>query len=271
MEPDLSGFPIIRVDQIPIIDTNILRDVDVESAILLSSLMRELDPYNSDTKPPMISYLQRQIKNVKEELARRLASSRIDDMLRSAKEVLDSGSTTVTGETDSALFVKNPHLQSQIHINTETPRQEITTRQPLSAPSKPGSIMASVGSHDIAPGGYEAPSMALQSSSFRPLPLPSELRTSSKSNTEKPSTIDTDEDLEESSFKNRQDTSMSQKPRRPRSSGGYEASKRGLNVINESFGNTFVVGAIEKKKRFYPKKQPVETPEEQKERERNER
>jgi hypothetical protein len=48
-------------------------------------------------------------------------------------------------------------------------------------------------------------------------------------------------------------------------SGGGKGEKnvdKGLKVIIENFGKAFVIGGGEKKVRFYPKKVPLETPEE---------
>jgi hypothetical protein len=67
-------------------------------------------------------------------------------------------------------------------------------------------------------------------------------------------------------------SSQSSRSRRSHAPPTENPSKKSLEVIYKNFGNEFIVAATEKKKRFYPaKKQPVESIQEIKNRERAER
>lgn len=76
MEPDMSAFPVIRMDQIPNIPSDVLRNATSEIIGLTQALITEEEP-----KPPLLLYLQRQLDSMQAELLNRAARERIDRLL----------------------------------------------------------------------------------------------------------------------------------------------------------------------------------------------
>ena len=81
-EPDLTGFPILRLDQITIIDSDILRRALGEAVDILRSYEGESE------KPKIAGYLQKQVQSIRAELTKRAASDRILAMLEGAVDPL---------------------------------------------------------------------------------------------------------------------------------------------------------------------------------------
>ena len=75
-QPDLSAYPVIRIDHIPLVDSKVLRESASEVAELIDSM-------NSDegTKPPLLYYLRKQLEAMESELIHRSATDRINSML----------------------------------------------------------------------------------------------------------------------------------------------------------------------------------------------
>lgn len=76
MEPDMSAFPVIRMDQIPNIPSDVLRRATSEITGLTQALITEEEP-----NPPLLLYLQRQIDSMQAELLDRAARDRIGRLL----------------------------------------------------------------------------------------------------------------------------------------------------------------------------------------------
>ena len=80
---DLSGWPIIRLDQIPSLDSATLARAEVDVA----ELIRETHSVENQNSS-MSYYLQRQLNEIKLERARRAASDRIQALLSGAEDAL---------------------------------------------------------------------------------------------------------------------------------------------------------------------------------------
>jgi hypothetical protein len=85
---DLEAYPIIRLDQIAMLEMSTLVQVEEDGLNLLNSLKEEEGGENN----PMVKYLQRQVEQTRAELVQRNASMRILDMLegRSSEAVDES-------------------------------------------------------------------------------------------------------------------------------------------------------------------------------------
>lgn len=74
---DLEGYPIIRLDQIPMLEMDTLVQVEEDGLCLLNSLLEE----EGGVDNPMVKYLQRQVEQTRAEIVQRNASTRILDLL----------------------------------------------------------------------------------------------------------------------------------------------------------------------------------------------
>eukprot|EP01038_Epipyxis_sp_PR26KG_P012935 gene12935-17342_t len=290
---DLSGFPIIRMDQISQVDTNLLIQSGNEIQELIVSLVTDKEI------PPLVFYLRKQSEAMKSELAKRSAAERVNLLLSGALDVLnmkvdyenDSLSNSVIMEqTDDSIMKSRSAPSSQ-------PSATLNTNKPLI-------------------------SFSDRSNRFKPIPLPSELAVSNlkSSSTKSLPNIEWKTNINETNTKNTKidnhsdsnsnnsnlnsdydaDESDSQPSVSNESGIGYRGSSRRPSssdsgktntniksdatksvsklpprksnvVVNKNFSSEFIVAATEKKVRFYPKKKPDETPEDIKIREQLER
>lgn len=75
-QADLSAYPVIRIDHIPLVLSNVLRDSISEVEDLIASMNADEGP-----KPPLLFYLRRQLEAMHGELATRNANDRINSLL----------------------------------------------------------------------------------------------------------------------------------------------------------------------------------------------
>lgn len=271
-EADLSGFPIIRIDQIPLVDSDTLVIAQKEIKSLISSLLSE----STGSVPPMVHYLRKQNEEMFLELTNRLAQERINALLSGATALLNEDKTKYPIEDDDELST------SSLSAITEKSVQK-----------------------SVANGVIRSDSVV--SSSFQPLPLPSELKgrgappaavtsskampiDTSKQNLSTPTNAHTLVRSESSplgiAMSSRstdgrdgaqlpgspmsEQSSQQPAPKRP-VSGGSRPSRRSQQLINEKFGSMFIVAGGERKRRPLPLKKVVESVDEKNSRERLER
>lgn len=270
---DLSGFPIIRIDQIPLVDSDTLASAKKEIKSLISSLLAE----SPDGVPPMVHYLRKQSEAMSSELMNRLAQDRINALL--------SGATALLNEDRNRYGLADDDDDEQ-----STSSMSAITEKSAASPAKPAA-----------------------SSYFQPLPLPSEVRgrgeTKPVSFAEKAMPIDSSKYNQVSqasapTFKrsessplgiamssrstdgkegaameystNAPDSTISEQssqqraPKRP-ISGDNRPSRRSQQLINEKFGSMFIVAGGERKRRPLPVKKVIESVDEKNSRERLER
>lgn len=75
-QPDLSAYPVIRIDHIPCVESKVLEDS-------VSQIVEMIDSMNADNgpKPPLLFYLGRQLESMRNELLNREAADRINCLL----------------------------------------------------------------------------------------------------------------------------------------------------------------------------------------------
>jgi hypothetical protein len=95
-EPDLSAFPVIRIDQIPLVQSDTLQHAITEVVELVESMNADEGP-----KPPLLFYLQRQLDAMGIELTNRAAKERIHSLLNGANLQPPSQNETVQLTSDS--------------------------------------------------------------------------------------------------------------------------------------------------------------------------
>lgn len=293
-KPDLAGYPILRLDQILIIDSQLLRDAEAEVYTLIGKLRDETS--SQSQQPALVPYLQRQIEVMKNELARRAANERVQALLLGAADVF-TDYNSISSSSSLSSSSKNSILSSTLSTMQKNVSQgedesidgRIGRRGVASAPaiSSTGSGMMG-GGNKISKGNSNSNNNSSSSSILSSVTgdLSSQSHTSSviTTNTDlngpsSPSQFSTrsgpeadrhSSSLFSDSYAESPPSGNTSQRRRPLS-GGNQPSRRSLMALNATFGSAFVVAATEKKKRFYPKKMPAETPEEIRERERIER
>lgn len=267
-EIDLSGFPVIRLDQIPFVDSPTLLKACDEVAELMAS-------FSSDGKrPPLVFYLQKQTQAMCQELAGRAAKQRMDSILNGAASPKRKESAPI------ASAMNNSDQQSTTTVNTEdlvsdfSNSKKAISFKPLPLPSE--LRRASEALNDQSKGEQnfsDSEGSSFKSSSSAPasaysgtkidiararasnLAKSGELHSNGRIITSR-SVDGVDEDSSDSGTQVSETTAKSNttKPRRPRSSAETAPKKTSMDVINENFGNSFIVAPNEKKRRFYPKK-----------------
>ena len=152
---DLSGFPVIRIDQIPLVSSDTLQSAMVEVNELIASLLAE-----SSTVPPMVHYLRKQNEAMSAELADRSAKERIQALLSgigedvvTAHDVRSRLPLSVPANASSS----NREPNAKFDPNASQPRDKIEM-------STSNGLTGTVSESDKNYHG-----------AFKPLPLPSEL------------------------------------------------------------------------------------------------
>jgi hypothetical protein len=249
-DPDLDGFPVLRIDQIPLISTDILERANVEVLDLIESVKSD-----GDSQKSLVYYLYRQLNEMEKEVAKRAAEDRVMSLLTGTERALN--------RMDHPKIITPKRVQSISSLPTpnimhETPNKRISTSQSdHSAERRKEPI-------DIKEP-TEAPRPML-------IPLPSELRRRELASAV--STVHNDSE-NVSVISSRSSGGEGHTPSSPggvseHSGGGSrlrprpksgQPTRRSQAALEENFGSAFVVGATERKKRFYPKKVVQETEE----------
>jgi len=85
--PDISAYPIVRIDQIVLLDDAMLDKTCRDAQLLLNSLR------NDEPSSQMIFYIQKQLDSMRCESGRRAAEKRVSKLLAGAEEALNFTST----------------------------------------------------------------------------------------------------------------------------------------------------------------------------------
>ena len=171
MAHDLDGFPILRLDEIPSLDSKLLKDAEPAAKELLDSLR---DQGNSQK---LVGYLQRQIEMIKKELARRAANERVQALLLGAEDIFshsynDINNNNNNNNNNKSNSSNNNNKSNNFTTLDEYMKDNTNVRQITSAP------VSSTNSNN-APHINEMRTLTgqdnIQNIIFQPLPLPSEL------------------------------------------------------------------------------------------------
>lgn len=272
-QPDLSAFPVLRIDQIPLVDSDTLADAQKESKDLIASLLAE----NAGTIPPMVNYLRKQNDLIATELLNRLAQDRINELLSGATSLLNSNRSKYVMQEDdehslsSVSTLTQKSAQSPVEKKPPASQTPFPTAsfQPLLLPSerrKVDPLLITPRPKPAADSSSSAPAETsgdsnvgkLLRSESSPVGIAMSSRSASGRNEsgEKRSTSPGSENSKNS--------------RRPLS-GEIRPSRRSQEIINNNFGSLFIVAGEGRRRRQLPAKKPTESVEEVKARERLDR
>jgi hypothetical protein len=173
-EPDLSAFPVIRIDQVPLVESTTLQNAISEATELVKAM-------NSDegSKPPLLFYLQRQLKAMLDELASRDAKDRIHHFL--AENGLSLTSAAVCDNDDLQNNLSNQSAATEYNNSSKRhePRKLISGDSPvMRTSSAPDSLSTVAAAAAIAPVGSSLEvdnKSSFPNRAFKRIPLPSEL------------------------------------------------------------------------------------------------
>lgn len=258
--PDLDGWPVLRIDQIPTIDSELLSRAGKEALDLSKSMLEDCKDLSS--QPKLVFYLNRQIEAIKKELAQRAASERVAALLLGAEEAMST--------------VISPLIAEMYQHDTSTPPdcQEATTHsfKPVPLPSE---LKLTTEPMTLAPlrAAPLPTAPSLKSTNINDLELREIRQISSPGEGE----LSTTRSAGAAPTSHEVSAVLRGSPKKPRPSSGTarkgaeNPTQKSVVAMYQSFGNTFVVGAVEKRLRFFPKKTPVETDEELRARDRLDR
>jgi hypothetical protein len=236
--PDISAYPIIRIDQIVLLDNELLKKALEDAFILLTSLKKD------EPTSQIIYYLQKQLDAMKVEQTKRAANARVSNLLDGIQDTLN-----LNFSGPSKLLTETSPRKSKTHDDS-------TTRQSNSAPAD---IIKKFNSESI--------------SSYKPI---RDRSTKVNANDEKDTiTNETSAAIPISNSKTFDEISSETLNLESRGPDAYQSIinrdllihenqnkikvEKRKKIMNENFGNTFVVESTHKKIRFFSKKIPVES------------
>jgi hypothetical protein len=220
--PDMGAFPVLRLDQIPRIDSDTLLRSKVDSQALITDLERE-----NETPPKLVFYLRRQLESIDKELALRAADARIKSIFQkshSEPNLYPSGMVI-----DVVTVQPTPREPTPIRAGTEL-REQVQEFSYVPLPSQTRS-QAATSEPTFDKNLYRKQHRA--SEDMQPFSAASESRNPGREHTPVNETLVLG------------------------TSGG--PSKKSVEVLYQDFGSQFIVAATERRKRFYPKRKVEET------------
>jgi hypothetical protein len=281
-EVDLSAFPIVRLDQIGLLNDETLKRCLDE----VSSMMDRSD----FSQQRMAKYLRKQYESMLFEYNERQAAVRVQLLLSGAVEALNQTYSpridprqslsaeqssnalksvgTTTEPSKEAPKSQDGFLASKKLVLRDTPvSNNTTTAGSRSEPSKPVTEVRTVSEATLQ---LPIPSKNESNSSFTAQPLES---TAAVRSTDIFSAAAGGASTTDATTTPRSTGTKTPRVRKIESPAAEEnlPSKKSVEIVYRNFGNEFIVAATERKRRFVPKKEPVETEEDRKARERQER
>jgi len=337
-KPDLDGYPILRIDQLSLIDVTTLENSVPDAKALMESLRQESNKGGGRSQKSMVKYLQKQVDQTMKEIATRAAEDRVNALLNGSKKLLvraispnldreknrDNISPVASADVVSSASVPKPtttlSTPQTTHSESGTSTHNVTHSHPPEAPkpkqndpppvafyepiplpsqlaaAKPMPSRAQTKEHeeekhmqdyDKERGLHQQQQqqdnlhMSRSAGSSRRNASDNELLTSRSSGTVRSPLAPTINPDSESAYIPTVPGSNPKPKRRPRSGNAASDNKpksiysqsnmtgttkqQSQMQIQQNFGNAFMVGATEKKKRFYPKKVIQETDAERRE------
>jgi hypothetical protein len=281
---DLDGYPVLRIDQITNIDSKVLKKAEPDVIILLESIR------NDKSQEKLMYYLQRQIEAMKNELAKRAANDRVQALLMGTEEVfIDYNNINDDKDKNLTHRVKPPKRQSSAtsrtsetssNMNSENNSTPVKTFNPILTPSeilrqqqlkepKHISVKVNNSSQQSINSNVSVISESSSSSPIRDNNLSNHDFSSSPLSSSSGSKIFISSTPPSTTTSGILESDTINTKRRPRSSSAstsvsvIDCHRKPQNFnLSQNFGSQFVVAATEKKKRFYPKRKPIESPEE---------
>jgi hypothetical protein len=325
MNPDLDGYPILRIDQLHIIPTATLETSLPDAKALIENLREEAngDKSGGKSQKAMMKYLQKQVDQTLKEIATREAEDRVNALLNGTKPLFVRA---ISVSPDNERVRERVDEQEERGKGERKEEKSIARSLSTQGDNNPGSENTpAIQPSSSEPKEHNPPPVAF----YEPIPLPSQLAAANKPKPSRARAKEMEEErmmqeqeqqdnvhISRSAGSSRRLTTSSEnelltsrssgtvrspvrqndpddtytptapgsntKPRRRPRSGNSAADSKPKSIysqanltgtsklqnqmqIQQNFGNAFMVGATEKKKRFYPKKVVQETEAERRE------
>lgn len=242
---DISAYPVLRIDELTLFDAEFLR----KAATDVTELINILNAEKSDQRA-MVLYLMKQNDAIQLELTKRVAQDRIERLLRGDVPSTSDSSFTLFSSTSGSGLLRPP--PSPAHQVSEVAAAE-------SYPSRASSILQVPTPSELKAREILSASLLQQNSGFDDNGINSSSLSSFRNNNL------------HSSRSAPIFSSTNKAPFSVISASSSAPSKKSLDVLNNSFGVAFVVGATERKRRFLPKPKAAIDTEAIKDKGRNER
>jgi hypothetical protein len=264
-EPDLSAFPILRLDQIGYIDGSTLERALCELEQLISS--------DDHENPSMYRYLCKQFDQIKFELSSRKALDRVSKLLNGLedplkpselvfdKNIILSPARKPSNPESTRAVVKDPSSVTKSNPSYNLSQQDSNDNKFTKLAEEEKPVAESRRKLPVEP------SLTVQNVSKQP--IREKVETSEEKNAEISDTHSEHSAVSSYSAHSRRSKGSTTIPDSDQKESN--PSKKSLDVVYKNFGNEFIVAATTKRKRFYPQKKSSETIEDIKNRERSDR
>jgi len=249
LEADLSAYPIIRLDQVPLLDDATLRKAQAD-AFDLSNTLRTEDPCSK-----LLFFLQKQLDAMRSEEGKRAAQSRVQNLLAGIEDALSSSNELVKHSEE--LISIPAYLTPRLAVSSE----DHTFRQSASAP--PTSIAEGSVSDAYVPIRNRSTKKTISTENLKKYPE-AELSVALSYNDDLNSQ---DSKVSVTSFEvagaseshmggQKLDAfdSVVKRDKKIQENDFIIKQQRQRKVLIENFGNQFVVESTHKKIRFFPTK-----------------
>ena len=183
-EIDLTAFPVLRLDQIKIIDSSILKKAEIELNELIKSslddhhhanhfgdISREADP---QLDPPFVKYLRKLVNAITMELTQRVANARIQELLQHPS--IDSTDVHSGVQRDDDAGRNRKSIMTHSSTTRSDNRDTAINNTVITATADSPSYITNTSALTTSTSNKVAILFPVASAAFKPLPLPSQLK-----------------------------------------------------------------------------------------------
>ena len=169
-KPDLDGYPILRIDQLSLIDIPTLEKSIPDAKVLIENLREE----SGKSQKSMIKYLQKQLNQTEKEIATRTAEDRVNSLLSGTKELHVRAippNLTVQSERDEEAQQDPPHATTTATLSSSSVPKPVTS----TTSTHPHVVQSTRSGSSSLPPPHPKAQDPPPVSFYQPIPLPSQL------------------------------------------------------------------------------------------------
>ena len=185
---DLTAFPVLRLDQIKIIDSSILKKAEIELNELIKSSLDDQNHANHfgdisgeadpQLDPPFVKYLRKLVNAITMELTQRVANARIQELLQhpsiDSTDVHIGGYDSIRRNDDEGRNGKS--IMTHSSTTRSDNRNTVINNTVITATADSPSYITNTSALATSTSNKVAIPFPVASAAFKPLPLPSQLK-----------------------------------------------------------------------------------------------
>ena len=185
---DLTAFPVLRLDQIKIIDSSILKKAEIELNELIKSSLDDQNHANHfgdisgeadpQLDPPFVKYLRKLVNAITMELTQRVANARIQELLQhpsiDSTDVHIGGYDSIRRNDDEGRNGKS--IMTHSSTTRSDNRNTVINNTVITATADSPSFITNTSALATSTSNKVAIPFPIASAAFKPLPLPSQLK-----------------------------------------------------------------------------------------------